>query len=245
MRVRLGGVAMLAIAGLGLAGCGSQQATTASDKHLNGPSLPTSPALRAHPQVVQPVAGEGAAQTGGPDSSSTGPAAVSVGPSNGPLAQPVSDAEIRRELATSGLTADAHRATLTSNGLAIAPVNAPLQVQEIIQAGNQIAHLPYTWGGGHATFVDTGYDCSGSISFVFAAAGILRTTMVSGELAHWGAPGHGKWITVFANNGHTFMYVAGLRFDTVALAESGTRWSNRPADESDLASFSVRHPPGL
>ncbi len=80
---------------------------------------------------------------------------------------------------------------------------------------------------------------------MFAAAGILKTTMVSGELANWGASGPGKWITVFANNGHTFMYVAGLRFDTVALAETGTRWSNRPADESNLSSFSIRHPVGL
>ena len=242
VRVRL--VAMAGIVGLALAGCGSQQSTTASDGgHLNGPSLPDSPALHAHPQVVQPVAGASAAQAG--ETGAQNPSVVSVGPSRGPLPQPVSDAEIRRELAASGLTANAHQATLTSAGLAIAPVNAPLQIQEIIQAGNEIAHLPYVWGGGHGTFVDTGYDCSGSISFVFAAAGILKTTMVSGELANWGAPGPGKWITVYANNGHTFMYVAGLRFDTVALAETGTRWSNRPADEPDLASFAIRHPPGM
>jgi hypothetical protein len=170
---------------------------------------------------------------------------VSVGNSSGPLPQPVSDAEVKRELSQSGLAAKFDNATLTTDGLAIPPVNAPLAVQEIIQAGNQIAHLPYIWGGGHARFVDTGYDCSGSLSFVFAAAGILRSSMVSGELANWGAAGPGKWVTVFANNGHTFMYVAGLRFDTVALAETGTRWSNRPADESNLSAFAIRHPPGL
>jgi cell wall-associated NlpC family hydrolase len=207
--------------------------------------VPNSPALRAHPQAIQPVAGATGAPSSGSNSSAEGAAAVSVGPVSNGLAQPVSDAEIRRELAASGLTANSNQATLTRDGLAIAPVNAPLAVQEIINAGNQIAHLPYVWGGGHGTFVDTGYDCSGSISFVFAAAGILKTTMVSGELANWGAAGPGKWITVFANNGHTFMYVAGLRFDTVALAETGTRWSNRPADESNLSSFSIRHPPGL
>ena len=205
--------------------------STVADEHLNGPSLPNSPALHAHPQVIQPVAGASGAQPGGELGARRDPPSSASGPSTGPLAQPASDAEIRRELAASGLAANAHQATLTRDGLAIAPVNAPLQVQEIIQAGNQIAHLPYVWGGGHGTFVDTGYDCSGSISFVFAAAGILKTTMVSGELASWGAPGPGKWITVFANNGHTFMYVAGLRFDTVALAQTGTRWSNRPADE--------------
>lgn len=118
-------------------------------------------------------------------------------------------------------------------------------VQEIINAGNEIAHLPYRFGGGHGTFEDTAYDCSGSLSFVFAAAGLLNTTVTSGQLMSWGKPGRGKWITVFAAAGHTFMYVAGLRFDTVALAETGSRWSNTPADESNLSSFVVRHPPGL
>jgi hypothetical protein len=118
-------------------------------------------------------------------------------------------------------------------------------VQEVISAGNQIAHLPYRFGGGHGTFEDTAYDCSGSLSFVFAAAGLMRTTLTSGQLMSWGMPGPGRWITVFAAPGHTFMYVAGLRFDTVALAETGSRWSNRPANEPDLSRFVARHPPGL
>jgi hypothetical protein len=168
---------------------------------------------------------------------------VSVGPPTASLPQPASDAEIRRELIASGVSANARQATLTPNGLAIAPVDAPPAVQAVIQAGNEIAHLPYVWGGGHGRFVDTGYDCSGSISFVFAAAGILNTSMTSGELMSWGAPGPGRWITVFANNGHTFMYIAGLRFDTVALAQTGSRWSNRSATES--GGFVARHPPGL
>jgi len=161
------------------------------------------------------------------------------------LAQPVSDAVIRKELAASGLTPSSNQAELTPDGLAIAPIGAPPQVQAVINAGNEIARLPYRFGGGHGTFEDTAYDCSGSISFAFAAAGILSTTVTSGELMSWGAPGPGKWITVFANNGHTFMYVAGLRFDTVARAETGSRWSNRSADEPDLRTFAVRHPPGL
>ena len=135
--------------------------------------------------------------------------------------------------------------TLTSGGLAVAPIGAPAAVQEVISAGNQIARLPYIWGGGHMTYEDSGYDCSGSLSYVLAAAGLLNGTMTSGELEHWGKPGPGKWITVFATNGHTFMYVAGLRFDTVALAETGSRWSNRSADEPDLSSFVGRHPAGL
>lgn len=94
------------------------------------------------------------------------------------------------------------------------------------------------------TYEDTAYDCSGSISYVFAAAHLLDRTVVSGALENWGDPGPGKWITVFANGGHVFMYVAGLRFDTVALAETGSRWSTRPADEN-LSTVSVRHPTGL
>src|SRR5947209_13822538 len=225
-------------AGLGalaLAGCGVRV------RDAPAPTTPQGEArlpLQGHPQAVQPVAGA-VGSAGAPGG------AVSVGPSNGALAQPVSDAEVRHELAASGLNAGAGVATLTAGGLAIAPVDAPPAVQAVIDAGNQIAHLPYRFGGGHGTFIDNAYDCSGSLSFVFAAAGILQSTMTSGELMSWGKPGLGKWITVFANNGHTFMYVAGLRFDTVARAETGSRWSGRAADESNLSTFVARHPPGL
>jgi hypothetical protein len=170
---------------------------------------------------------------------------VSVGPVSRSLPQPVSITDVREQLARSGMTASPNQATLTSSGLAIAPIDAPAAVQEIIAAGNEIAKLPYRYGGGHLTYEDTAYDCSGSLSYVLAAAHLLDQTVVSGQLETWGEPGPGKWITVFANAGHTFMYVAGLRFDTVALAETGSRWSNRPADESDLSSFVVRHPAGL
>jgi hypothetical protein len=161
------------------------------------------------------------------------------------LARPASDAEVRAQLAASNISADPSRATLTANLLAVAPIAAPAQVQAVINAGNQIAHLPYLWGGGHARYEDSAYDCSGSISFVLAAAGLLNGTMTSGQLMHWGAPGPGKWITVYASQGHTFMYVAGLRFDTVALAQQGSRWSNRSGGAYDGGGFVARHPPGL
>ena len=194
----------------------------------------------AHPQAVEPVAGQaGSAAAAGPTSVSVGP------PSQGGLAAPVSDAQVEQELRASGLSPNPNQATLTPDGLAVPPINAPPVVQEVIQAANEIAHLPYRWGGGHGTYEDTAYDCSGSISFVFQAAHLLSSSVVSGELMSYGAAGAGRWITVFANQGHTFMYVAGLRFDTVALAETGSRWSDRSADESNLGSFSVRHPPGL
>jgi cell wall-associated NlpC family hydrolase len=225
------------------AGCGQAQSSS-SEQGSSQSQGSAGAAVHAHPQAIEPVAGA-VAQSGQSDQA---PAQVSVGSGSGSgsgLAQPVSDAEIRKELAASGLSAGGAQATLTPDGLAIPPVNAPEAVQQVIAAGNQIAHLPYRFGGGHGTFEDSAYDCSGSLSFVFAAAGLLNTTVTSGQLMSWGKPGPGKWITVFAAPGHTFMYVAGLRFDTVALAETGSRWSNRSADEPDLHSFVVRHPAGL
>jgi hypothetical protein len=168
-----------------------------------------------------------------------------VGPPAKSLPSPLSNSQVLSELASSGISANPNRATLTPNRLAIPPINAPASVQAVINAGNEIAHLPYVWGGGHMTYEDSGYDCSGSLSFVLAAGGLLNQTETSGELMNYGDPGPGKWITIFANQGHTFAYIAGLRFDTVALAETGSRWSNRKADESNLSSFAIRHPPGL
>lgn len=247
--MRRRGLISIAAAAILCAGCAQQATTTggvnarpAAATHRARSSAPAVP--RAHPQAVEPVAGASAAATITVPRSAT----VSVSPpsgTSGALPKPQSIAEVRRELTASGMTASASQATLTSGGLAVAPAGVPAAVQAVISAGNQIAHLPYIWGGGHMTYEDTGYDCSGSLSYVLAAAHLLSSTMTSGQLEHWGAPGRGRWITVFANAGHTFMYVAGLRFDTVALAETGTRWSDRSADESNLSSFVVRHPAGL
>jgi hypothetical protein len=225
-----------------LGGCG-----VASDGAPQGAIV-----LHGHPHNYTAVAGQAApaeagnSGSGAPSSVSvnvTGSGAVSVG-SGGALPRPVSNSQILQELNASGVSANPNRATLTPGGLAIAPINAPSPVQAAINAGNEIAHLPYVWGGGHMTYEDTGYDCSGSLSFILASAGLLNGTVTSGELESYGAPGPGKWITIFANAGHTFAYIAGLRFDTVALAETGTRWSNRSADEPDLSTFVVRHPIG-
>lgn len=239
--VRARGLTALVIVAATCAGCGQREANPVAQNQ----NLASSPAgaviAHSHPQAVEPVAGAAAPSSSG----SSVPTAVSVGSPSRALPQPVSDAEIRKELAASGLSANSAQATLTPSGLAIAPVGAPLAVQEVIAAGNQIAHLPYRFGGGHGTFIDNAYDCSGSLSFVFAAAGLLNTTMTSGQLMSWGAAGPGRWITVFATQGHTFMYVAGLRFDTVALAQTGSRWSASPANEPDRASFVARHLPGL
>jgi hypothetical protein len=240
--VRGRGIASIGLLCVLTVGCG-QRASAPGSGNTSKSQRAVAPTLHAHPQAVEPVAG--AAPSLGQPAAAAG--VVSVGPpsAGNALAQPVSEATIRRELAQSGMNASANQATLTPGGLAIAPVGAPAEVQAVIAAGNTIARLPYRYGGGHLAYEDTAYDCSGSISYVFAAARLLNHIVVSGQLENWGDPGPGKWITVFANGGHTFMYVAGLRFDTVALAETGSRWSSRPADEPDLKTFSVRHPPGL
>jgi hypothetical protein len=219
---------LVAVGVIGTSGCGGDAASAGA------PASGTSAAqavdrLKPHPRAIEPSAGVPAGHSGvlARESSS--------------LPTPRTDAEIRRELAASGIPSGT-TALLTRDGLAVAPLDAPPTVQAVVQAGNQIARLPYRYGGGHATWVDTAYDCSASISFAFAAAGLISAPMVSGQLAQWGEPGPGRWITVFANGGHTFMFVAGLRFDTGGLTATGSRWqaSTRPT-----AGFAVRHPVGL
>ena len=111
-----------------------------------------------------------------------------------------------------------------ADGTAVAPKDAPQIVRDVINAGNVIAKTPYLWGGGHGSWAARGYDCSGSVSFALAGAGLLDSPLTSGLLARWGAAGPGRWITIYANGGHVFMEVAGLRFDTGGIRGSGTRW---------------------
>ncbi|MDP9227586.1 MAG: hypothetical protein M3M99_00870, partial [Actinomycetota bacterium] len=113
------------------------------------------------------------------------------------------------------------KAQLTKKGIAIPPANAPAAVVNAITAGNQIRKLPYRYGGGHASFFDSAYDCSGAVSFLLYGAGMLSSPLPSGSLARgWGTLGKGRWITVYANGGHAYMVVAGLRFDTSAVGEN-------------------------
>lgn len=127
---------------------------------------------------------------------------------------------------------------------AVAPTGAPLEVKQVIAAANRINGRPYVWGGGHVSFLSKGYDCSGAVGYALHGAGLLETTMVSGQLAFWGKAGIGRWITVYANDDHVFMVVAGLRFDTRGdvPGDSGPRWKMAKADPRR---FVVRHPPGL
>jgi peptidoglycan hydrolase-like protein with peptidoglycan-binding domain len=115
-------------------------------------------------------------------------------------------------------------------------------VARVIAAGDEIATRPYVWGGGHGSFQSVGYDCSGSVSYALHGAGLLSSPEASGSLESYGEPGPGAHITIYANAGHAFMVVDGRRFDTVALAETGTRWSGSMTSTSG---YVARHPAGL
>ena len=154
-----------------------------------------------------------------------------------------SDAEIRRELQEAfGTSQVVNRASLSADGLAAVPSSAPHQVEAIIRAANAVALLPYVYGGGHARWEDSAYDCSASVSFALAAAGFLKGPLDSTSFMSWGKSGPGKWVTIFANHGHAWMIVAGLRFDTSGLRIGGSRWT---AQTRSTAGFVLRHPPGL
>jgi cell wall-associated NlpC family hydrolase len=132
------------------------------------------------------------------------------------------------------------------NGLAAAPMSAPPAVQEIVWAGNQLIGLPYIYGGGHASFVSPGYDCSGTVSFALHGASLLPAPMDSSEFMDWGEHGVGQWVTIFTNPEHAYMTVAGLRLDTSPVDdpsnEEGPRW--RPLRPENHG-FLKRHPVGL
>jgi cell wall-associated NlpC family hydrolase len=181
------------------------------------------------------------------------PAVAAATRDTGVSAGAPSDTEVRAQLrqlygAAAGSDPAAARTVALSGGLAMAPPDAPARLQRLVAAANQVARLPYVYGGGHGRgggegiWVDSAYDCSGSVSFALASAGYLTSPMDSGGLAGWGKPGPGKWVTIYANAGHAFMVVGGARFDTVGLRDSGSRW--QPAYRS-ISGFTARHPPGL
>jgi hypothetical protein len=134
-------------------------------------------------------------------------------------------------------------AVLGPDGLAVAPATAPPEVKATIDAANRIVGKPYRYGGGHGKWEDAGYDCSGSMSYALHGGGFLKAAMTSSDFAAWGLPGTGTWITTYGNGGHSFMVVAGLRFDTGwNNSGHGPRWSEtlRPG-----TGYTIRHPDGF
>jgi hypothetical protein len=228
--VRRSALLVVSIAVLAVGGCGSQ------DVHAIA-------AWRAQPPYIPPPDPSAEAVKRAPvqTATSTGAAADQRAPS---------DAQVARELrqafgSKTGRIIDA--AGLTGDGMATVPPSAPARVADVINAANQVARKPYVYGGGHGrlageTFIDTAYDCSGSVSFALAAAGLIKSPMDSTALARYGRPGPGRWITIYANAGHAWMTVAGLRFDTSGRSAGGSRWQ---AASRTVAGFTARHPPGM
>ena len=131
-------------------------------------------------------------------------------------------------------------------GKAAAPKNAPLPVKRAIWAGNQLHHKRYRYGGGHKSFDDHGYDCSGTVSYALAAAGLINSPMSSTEFRSFGERGPGKWITIYAREGHTFAVIAGLRLDTTPFDHYRGKWAPRwYTVYRPPRGFDARHPVGL
>jgi len=154
------------------------------------------------------------------------------------------------------MTVPGVKTQLLPDGTAAAPADAPVEVQQAVWAANRIQDKPYKYGGGHAKIEDSGYDCSGTVSYALHHAELLETPLDSGSFMRWGAKGRGAWITVFTNPGHAYAVIAGLRLDTSSAGvstrrgtrvarsalERGPRW--RPTWRS-AKGFRARHPLGL
>jgi cell wall-associated NlpC family hydrolase len=162
--------------------------------------------------------------------------------SNGTVIDGHSEAERQKIFANTRVSGGGESTSILLTGIALPPPDAPAAVKDVINNANMIVGRPYVWGGGHASFYSNSYDCSGAVSFALFGGGMIPEPLTSGALEGWGAPGPGKWITVYANAGHTFAEIAGLRWDTVG-DENGTgpRWHLAPAAADG---FVVRHPPG-
>ena len=182
--------------------------------------------------------GTAASLTGGAAAGSPSPVTTSLFPPAGTSS--ASGPTVRPQLLVPGTTAR------YVDGLAAAPIEAPAAVQQIIWAGNELIGLPYIYGGGHGSFIDHGYDCSGTVSFALHAAHLLATPEDSSEFEGYGKAGIGRWVAIFGNAGHAYMTVAGLRLDTSSADDpsnqQGPRW--RPLRPGNPG-FVVRHPPGL
>jgi cell wall-associated NlpC family hydrolase len=256
-------VAAPLLAGL-LAACGSSSATSGTAaKAASGSGLASGPAISAgSPQR----AGAKAKLVADPQEASSFPAPASA--HHVSAATPAkageavvaagapSDAEVKAELQQmQAVERNAKRArsthltpvpggqSIAGNGTIPIPTGVPEVVQKVVAGANEIADYPYVFGGGHASFVDNAYDCSGSVSYALAAGGLLSVPMTSGELESWGAPGPGRYITVYANAGHTYMYVDGIMYNTAG--RSGVYASRWQVSGVDNSGFVVRHYPGL
>jgi cell wall-associated NlpC family hydrolase len=252
------------LAGCGEATVGTAGSTTKAAAKTDPPgatitdAVATSPGKSGTPgvakEVADPLEADSYPATGSVHHS-TAKAPVKAGEAIVAAGAP-SDAEVRKELQQmQAVERSARRSqarTLTpvpggesigGNGAIPIPSGVPEVIQKVIAGANEIADFPYVYGGGHASFIDNAYDCSGSVSYALAAGGLLSTPETSGQLESWGAPGPGKYITVYANAGHTYMYVDGMLYDTAGRSGVyASRWQVQPTDNEG---YVVRHWPGL
>jgi len=259
---------LAALCGCGKSGAGSSSqgidtATNAADP------APKTVTQRSDPTPTVAVVGAraparpGTKEVADPQEAASFPAPASVKhsraatPSEAAVAAGApSDAEVRQELAQMQAVERSARRTqrlqltpvpggqsVGGNGTIAIPADVPEVVQKVIAGANEIADFPYVFGGGHASFVDNAYDCSGSVSYALAAGGLLSEPEVSGALESWGVPGPGRYISVYANAGHAYMYVDGVLYDTAG--RSGVYASRWQVGSVDNSGFVVRHWPGL
>jgi hypothetical protein len=228
------GLLAIVATALALSACGEADSSSGADAGASAVVEPL-PTRNPHAKAVEPVAGESAVDAGLP----------TADPDDQPVPSGAS-ARLTKSPARrgNGPTDDAaiSNAEVLKNGIALPPIEAPQAVHDIIEAGNQIARTPYLWGGGHGKWLDKGYDCSGSVSFALANAGLLGGPLDSGRLMSWGLSGRGKWVTIYTNPGHVYLVVAGVRFDTSGTRSTGSRWQ---ANMRPGGGFVARHPPGL
>lgn len=216
----MGSMAAVLQVAIALAGAGAGGHAVRAVEQAQRAKLPSAEEIAADPSPLPP-ASAGSNGTRVPHASSLG----------------------RGEIFAHRRSGDPDSTAILLTGIALAPPRAPEAVQGAIDAANAIVGRPYVWGGGHASFYDDSYDCSGAVSFALFGGGLVPRPLTSGGLMRWGAPGPGKWITVYANPGHAFVEIAGLRFDTVGDEQgTGPRWHLAAAPAAD---YVARHPPGL
>jgi hypothetical protein len=233
----------LLAAALAVSACGGESSSPSVKQWaVAAPYLPP-----PDPGAAAPAAARAPATPDTPAAGDPSPAASADDPATGAPSDAQVAADLRKAYGGKGGN-DLDQAAIDGAGLAIVPDTAPQKLVALMHAANDVARKPYVYGGGHGRnageiWTDSAYDCSGSVSYALAAAGYLDGPETSGALETFGKPGPGKWVTIYANAGHTFMVVAGLRFDTSGRQNTGTRW--QPADARSYSGFTVRHPVGL
>jgi hypothetical protein len=237
----------LCVAAAGCGGGGDDDAGTVAAWQVRAPYLPPpDPSLYAKRKDTDPPTRQTPRVAPAPTAAAPAPTSPDAPASGAPTDDQVA-AELRQAYGGAG-GSNLDQAAINGAGLAIIPDTAPRRLVALMHAANDVARKPYVYGGGHGRnaheiWEDSAYDCSGSVSYALAAAGYLKGPEASGGLMRFGRPGPGKWVSIYANAGHAFMVVAGLRFDTSGRQVTGTRWQDARA--RSYAGFTVRHPPGL